>query len=377
MKQIKIKTNLVGKEEVFKILALAQASKLGVLLQGAPGTGKTNLAIDFIKAQFDLTDPKEIDRFNKHGFFILETDEQTKNSEVKGNPNLRKLVEENKFEVDSPIADAQCIIINEIDKASSSLRNSFLGIMNEKVLFNGESKKRCVWQNFIGTCNKIPKDEADSPFWDRFILKTSVSRLSAGQITDYYRSGEKKYSKEIIINIPDEEDIKDIQLSEKYLTQFLAVVYSKCSDRTLTFVPTLVKYTSLIYDISIKESFIKVAEFLTDVTKAQELANILNKDLDDVYNKIKTLSKENDPVNFYSGLQTIQNKVKSLYTTRTIGQAEVDDIGRFLMDLEKKFQTIPEEAQKMLDVPDDFFETVSDDSVVDTTDLVLSQSRSF
>ena len=47
------------------------------------------------------------------------------------------------------------------------------------------------------------------------------------------------------------------------------------------------------------------------------------------------------------------------------------------MDLEKKFQTIPEEAQKMLDVPDDFFETVSDDSVVGTTDLVLSQSRSF
>ena len=40
MKQIKIKTNLVGKEEVFKILALAQASKLGVLLQGAPGLKK-------------------------------------------------------------------------------------------------------------------------------------------------------------------------------------------------------------------------------------------------------------------------------------------------------------------------------------------------
>lgn len=340
MKKIVVRTNLIGKQEIYKLLALGQASKLGVLLQGNPGTAKTQLAIDFIKAQFDLTDPTEIERFNTHGFFILETDEQTKNSEVKGNPNLRKLVEDNKFEIDSPIAEAQCIIINEIDKASSSLRNSFLSIMNEKVLFNGENKKRCVWQNFIGTCNKIPTDEIDSPFWDRFILKTSVNRLSAGQITEYYRAGDKRHTQDIEINIPDEEDIKDIQLPEKYLTQFLATVYTKCSDRTLTFVPMLVKYTTIIYDIGIKEAFIKVAEFLTDLITAQTLANILNKDLDDVYTKIKELATEHDYDKFQTGLKAIQAKVKSLYTTKNIGNEEVQDIARYLIELEKDFQTM-------------------------------------
>ena len=41
MESRKIKTKLVGKESVFNILALSEATGLPVLLLGEPGVGKT------------------------------------------------------------------------------------------------------------------------------------------------------------------------------------------------------------------------------------------------------------------------------------------------------------------------------------------------
>jgi len=277
MKKYIVKTNLVEKEEIFKFLALSQASGLCALLIGVPGTAKTNIVLDFVKAQYDLTKPEEVERFNAEGFFILETDEGTKNSEVKGNVNIKKLVEENKFEIDSPITRAECIVINEVDKASSSLRNTFLGIMNEHVLFNGEKKVPCRWDAFIATCNSIPVDEINSPFWDRFILKHTVSRLNPSQLLSYHTNGGKKIVNEIEILIPDASDIESIMIPKAKLSAFIEATYQRTSDRTLSFVPDLVKYTKLIYGLTMNEALIKVCMFITDISTAQLLANNLNK----------------------------------------------------------------------------------------------------
>ena len=131
-------TSLMGKDEVFKLLSLAEALRLGILLVGPPGTGKTKIVTDYTKGMFDLTNKAEVKHFNEEGVFMLETDEGTKSSEIKGVVNLEKLVTENKYEIDSHITKADTIIINEVDKASSALRNALLGIMNGRILFNGK-----------------------------------------------------------------------------------------------------------------------------------------------------------------------------------------------------------------------------------------------
>ena len=47
-----IKTKLIGKDEVFKVLALGEATKLPVLLLGDPGVGKTQSLLDYAAAKY-------------------------------------------------------------------------------------------------------------------------------------------------------------------------------------------------------------------------------------------------------------------------------------------------------------------------------------
>src|SRR5690242_7955913 len=71
----KFETSLMGKEEVFRLLSLAETLNLAILLVGPPGTGKTKIVTDYTKGMFDLTDINQRRHFNDEGVFILETDE--------------------------------------------------------------------------------------------------------------------------------------------------------------------------------------------------------------------------------------------------------------------------------------------------------------
>jgi hypothetical protein len=113
--------------------------------------------------------------------------------------------------------------------------------MNEKFLFNGKHKLPCKWKLFVATCNEIPKDEVSSPFWDRFILKMNVSRISAGQMTKYYGADNKNYQEIIELGIPNKDELANVIVPISKLEKFLEVGYSNLSDRTLTYVPLLTK----------------------------------------------------------------------------------------------------------------------------------------
>ena len=84
----KIRTKLVGKEEIFKVLALGEVTQLPVLLLGDPGVGKTQSLIDFAAAKYNY-DRETV----KDKTFIIELDEGTKTSEIKGRVNMKNLLE--------------------------------------------------------------------------------------------------------------------------------------------------------------------------------------------------------------------------------------------------------------------------------------------
>lgn len=329
-----IDTNLINKEEVFRMLALAQATKLPTLLIGAPGTGKTKTVIDYARAfLMQNVDPRDTAAVlsAKMNFmekiFILETDEGTKSSEIKGMPNLGELFTNNKYELSAPITEAEVIIINEVDKASAGIRNSLLGIMNERFLFNGKLKIPCKWKLFIATCNEIPKEELGSPFWDRFVLKTQVNRISAGDMVKYFEKGGKDYRESFSISIPNKDEMDTTVVSVNKLQKYLEVAYNKSSDRSLTFVPTLAKAVSFIWNISVDKSLIKIADLMVDNSASRDLQDkLMSPELKALISKVDMIYSIHDNAQINATLSEIEALVVGYAAKGTIDQSQVDDI---------------------------------------------------
>jgi MoxR-like ATPase len=321
-----IETSLINKEEVFKMLALAEATGLPLLLVGEPGVAKTKTVLEYAKAWLNKDGKMTAEDFaNK--IYILETDEGTKSSEIKGMPDLGKLFTDNKYELNTPIADAEIVIINEVDKASSAIRNAMLGVMNEKFLFNGKHKIPCKWKLFVATCNEIPKEEQDSPFWDRFMLKLKVNRVTAGELVKYYEKGAREYREKFSIGIPSKAEIATLEVPVKKMEKYLEVGYQHSSDRTLTFVPGLTKAVSYIWDVSIDKSLVKTAQIMIGQSAGSELQNkLMSAEVKAVMSKVEMLRSHNTNEALELGIAEIESLINT-YTSRGImDESQVEEI---------------------------------------------------
>jgi MoxR-like ATPase len=321
-----IETSLINKEEVFKMLALAEATGLPLLLVGEPGVAKTKTIIEYAKAWLNKDGKMSAEDFaNK--MYILETDEGTKASEIKGMPDLQTLFTENKYQLNTPIADADIVIINEVDKASSAIRNAMLGVMNEKFLFNGKHKIPCKWKLFIATCNEIPKDEQDSPFWDRFMLKMTVNRVSAGEMAKYYEKGARNYREKFAIGIPNKAEIAAVEIPVKKLEKYLEVGYTKSSDRTLTFVPGLAKAVSYIWDISVDKALVKTAQIMIDQNAASNLQNkLMSAEVKAVMSKVEMLHSHSTSEQLELAVAEIESLINAYTSRGVLDEGQVEEI---------------------------------------------------
>jgi MoxR-like ATPase len=321
-----IETSLINKEEVFKMLALAEATGLPCLLIGQPGVAKTKTVVDYAKAWLNK-DGKMTAKDFAEKIYILETDEGTKASEIKGMPDLGKLFTDNEYTLSTPIADAEIVIINEVDKASSAIRNAMLGVMNEKFLFNGKHKIPCKWKLFVATCNEIPKEEKGSPFWDRFMLKHTVNRVSAGEMVKYYNKGGRDYREKFTIGIPNKAEINEVEIPATKLEKYLEVGYQHSSDRTLTFVPTLSKAVSYIWDISVDKALVKTAQIMIDQTAGSELQNkLMSPEVKAVMSKVEMLHSYQTNEQLELAIAEIEGLVNTYATRGIMDSGQINEI---------------------------------------------------
>jgi len=259
--------------------------------------------------------------------YILETDEGTKASEIKGMPDLEELFTHNKYALNTPIADAEIVIINEVDKASSAIRNAMLGVMNEKFLFNGKHKIPCKWKLFVATCNEIPKEEVGSPFWDRFMLKMTVNRVSAGELVKYFDKGARNYRERFAIGVPSKDEMATLTIPSNKLEKYLEVGYQHSSDRTLTFVPGLAKAVSFIWDISIDKALVKTAQIMISQAAGSELQNkLMSPEVKAIMSKVEMLASYTTNEQLELAIAEIEAGINAYSTRGIMDQNQVEEI---------------------------------------------------
>jgi hypothetical protein len=338
----KIETSLINKEEVFRMLALAESTALPVLLVGPPGVGKTKTVLDYAKAWLNKDGQMTAKDFAEK-IYILETDEGTKPSEIKGVPDLQKLFTDNKFELNTPIAEAEIVIINEVDKASSNIRNAMLGVMNEKFLFNGKFKIPCKWKLFIATCNEIPKEEKDNPFWDRFMLKMNVGRVTASEMVNYYEKGDRLYKEELVLQLPTKHHIESFQIPMDKLSKYIDVAYNKSSDRTLTFAPKIAKCVKFIWNCSLDKALVKTAQIMIDQSAGSTLNDkLISPEYKRVINKIEVLPTLKTKETLQTHLEDIAKHIKSYVKAGKLSEWDVQDLEINLNDILRNHATYHE-----------------------------------
>lgn len=331
-----IKTNLLGKEDIFKMLAVAEATKMPVLFLGVPGVGKTQALLDYAAAMFNY-DKEEVRRSS----YILETDEGTRTSEIKGRVNMAELLENKTYKIDAPIADAKYVLVNEIDKGSSGVRNTLLSVMRERALFYGDEIKKCAWQLFAASCNEIPEDEKKSPFWDRFIMKYPVERVGANNLEEMWNCvyGGKKC--ELEIDVPSAQDIKDCGFSNELMKKFCGMIYETVSDRTLAQLPKLCKAIKLAYACDDVNAIMLAAtmicpERITEISSQLEHSDIVQ--IKSAMIDLNAIELEDDPDYAVELLQSITDQcdeiTKSTEHSDETKQAIGEKVGKLLADPE-------------------------------------------
>ncbi len=333
----KINTNLMKKLETFKVMALGEAIQTPILLIGPPGVAKTAAVIDFAKAS--------LGKLKGEDLFLLETDEGTKSNAIKGNVDLEALTTENKYKVDSPVTRAKVVVVNEIDKASASLRNSLLGIMNERVLFNGKEKMPCKWTNFIATCNEIPDDEKDSPFWDRFLITHDVKRLSPADMMKYYNKGGKTFRQDHKILLPEQADIDAITLDPIKLKIVLDETHSDLSDRALSFLPILIKNVMCVWGFDESRGMIKTAELLVGKAAAKNLAkNLVPAPVRAVYDAIDAIGMCVSPSDYNEAYDKFEKSFMTADTSKLLNESDKEQMKIRMSEEEAKLEFLKEDT---------------------------------
>lgn len=322
MEQRIIKTKLRHRDDAFKMLAIAEATGYPILLEGPPGIGKTNVLLDYARAKFTSDEEAHAK------CFIIETDEGTKQSEIRGRVDIQKLVQTPPvYGLEIPLLDAHFVLINEVDKASSAFRNSMLSAMNEKILMEKGKVHNLPWDIWAASCNAIPEDEKNSPFWDRFVLKYKMERMSKKQMTEVMTDGTTLKDNTVTINVPSAMELDAMQLNEHKLNKFVEHTHAVLSDRTLLHTRRIINAIRVVYNCDESNAMVRAALILAGPQVSRTLSqDIEPKELIAVREAIDKLRSHTDQPTMERECSIVQSTIKSLLDRKVIDNATYDQL---------------------------------------------------
>ena len=166
-----IKKGMYERGEVIDLSFLAMLSGESIFMLGLPGVAKSMIAR---RIKYTLKDGIEFE-YLMNRFSSPE--------ELYGPISLKKL-DEDKYErvVDGYMPTADIVFLDEIWKASPSIQNTLLTIINEKIFRNGSSDIKVPLKLLIAASNELPAEgEGLEALYDRFLIRYYVDPIKENE----------------------------------------------------------------------------------------------------------------------------------------------------------------------------------------------------
>lgn len=201
-KNLEILNNgLVGKEKVMKLGLLSILSGENMILVGPPGTAKSEIS----RRLREILADSGSETYFEYLFTKFTTPE-----EIFGPLSIKQL-QNDKFErnTEGYMPSSRIVFLDEIFKANSSILNTLLTILNERVFHNGLKREKTPLISLIGASNELPFENDElTALYDRFLIRVVVGYVSDDEIEELLDI------KETEIEIPAEIKFTESDLNE-------------------------------------------------------------------------------------------------------------------------------------------------------------------
>lgn len=169
LKQIEkeLKSKYFERDQVIEGAFCALLTRHHLLLVGPPGTAKSQIVSDLCG------------RIQGASYFQWLLTKFTTPEELFGAVSLKGLEnDEYRRVISGKLPEAHIAFLDEVFKASSSILNTLLTIMNERIYYNGTDKLGIPLISLFGASNELPAEEDElEALYDRFLLRYVVDYI--------------------------------------------------------------------------------------------------------------------------------------------------------------------------------------------------------
>lgn len=162
-------SDVIEKEEVIALSFLSIVASESIFLFGKPGVAKSLVARRIKQA------------FKSAKSFDYLMNRFSTPDEIFGPISIKKLKEDDKLYRNTTnfLPDCEIVFLDEIWKAGSSIQNSLLTIINERVYRNGDKEEKAKLLGLIAASNELPEENQGlEALWDRFIIRYLVNPIT-------------------------------------------------------------------------------------------------------------------------------------------------------------------------------------------------------
>ena len=251
-----LNSGLVGKEKVMKLGLLSILSGENMILVGPPGTAKSEIS----RRLREILADSGSETYFEYLFTKFTTPE-----EIFGPLSIKQL-QNDKFErnTEGYMPSSRIVFLDEIFKANSSILNTLLTILNERVFHNGLKREKTPLISLIGASNELPFENDElTALYDRFLIRAVVGYVSDDEIeelldikeTDMEIPAEIKFTESDLNEIRNESEkvrvtsgIKRtvMQIRQDYNKIFVEDNHEIISDRKLVKMVKLLKISAYL-----------------------------------------------------------------------------------------------------------------------------------